>query len=107
MLTWGYDVYKEAGGIIYQVQYQLKRVSSKMDLGVLYDLKQTLINNIDQKIAKAYGMLGFIIRRSKQFKYPYLRDEITLLQFCSFDIGICVWSLRHILWYSYEKDRID
>lgn len=48
---------KKTGEIVYPYSIDskaLERVSSKMDLGVLYDPKQTPIN-IDQKIAKAYG----------------------------------------------------
>ena len=71
-----------------------------MDLGVLYDPKQTLINHIDPKISKAYGMLGFIIRWSKEFSNPHVTKS---LYYCF---------VRPILEYAYydvhlKKDRIN
>lgn len=57
-----------SGRIIYPYSINtktLKKVSSKNDLGVFLDPKLNLNVHMDQKIAKAYGMLGFITPCSK------------------------------------------
>lgn len=49
---------------------QLDRVSSIRDLGITLDEKFTLDQHIDAICTKAYQMLGFVLRVTKQFKKP-------------------------------------
>lgn len=68
----------------------LTRVTSKLDLGVFFDPKLNFIKDIDRRIAKAYGMLGFVIRCSKEFEDPYVIKSL----YCCF--------VRPILEYASE-----
>jgi hypothetical protein len=49
----------------------LDRVSSISDLGVIMDEKMTFSEHVDVMVAKAFALLGFIIRLSLEFRNPY------------------------------------
>lgn len=60
-----------------QVQFEytingsnLSRPDLILDLGVTFDQKLSFIPHINRVIAKAYAMLGFVIRCSREFKDP-------------------------------------
>ena len=60
------------GGIHFEYKigaHILERVNLIKDLGVWFDGKMSFIENIDRIIAKAFAMLGFVIRCSKD---PYV-----------------------------------
>lgn len=80
---------------------ELKRVSSRMDLGVYFNLKMDFIEHMDQKIAKSYGMLGFLIRCSKEFKDPYVMKTL----YCSFVRPILEYASE--VWSPYYKVHIN
>lgn len=69
---------------------KLERVTTKMDLGILFDPKMNFIRDNEKRIAKAYGMLGFVIRCSKEFMDPYITKSL----YCCF--------VRPILEYASE-----
>lgn len=50
-----------------------------IDLGVTFDKKLSFIPHINKVISKAYAMLGFIIKCSREFKDPYTIKAL----FCS------------------------
>lgn len=71
----------------------LSRLSNVRDLGVVFDEKLSFISHIEQVVACASRMLGFILRNSKHFSnvstikllyYSYVRSR---LEYCSI-----VWS---------------
>lgn len=71
----------------------LSRVTSKKDLGVIFDEKLSFSDHLDKVTRKAYQMLGFIFRSCKRFRNPesiitlykaYVRSH---LEYCS-----VVWS---------------
>lgn len=71
----------------------LERVTSKKDLGVIFDEKLNFDDHIDKITRKAYQMLGFIFHSCKRFKNPesvitlyktYVRSQ---LEYCA-----VVWS---------------
>lgn len=49
----------------------LGRLIKSNDLGVILDQKSTFNLHIDNAIGRAFGMLGFFIRCSKEFRDPY------------------------------------
>jgi ribonuclease P/MRP protein subunit RPP40 len=72
---------------------ELTRVTSKKDLGVIFDNKLNFNEHIDAITRKAYRMLGFIFRSCKRFRNPqslitlynaYVRSQV---EYCS-----VVWS---------------
>lgn len=82
-----------SGGILHQYKIgskDLTRVTTKLDLGVFFDQKLNFIQDIDRRIAKAYGMMGFVIRCSKEFDDPYVTKSL----YCCF--------VRPILEYASE-----
>lgn len=71
----------------------LNRVTTKKDLGVIFDEKLNFNEHIDKITRKAYQMLGFIFRSCKRFRNPesiiilynaYVRSH---LEYCS-----VIWS---------------
>lgn len=83
--------------------YTLERVTKMKDLGILLHPKLIFNPYIDLAIVRAYGMLGFIRRCSKEFKGPSK-------QLYSTSLRIWVWSMvprsnifkRNFLNLSYE-----
>jgi len=74
------------------------------DLGLPLDPKLTFIHHINLAIGKAYGMLGFIIRCSKEFEDPY-----TLKQLYSTYVRLILEYASEV-WCSYygiHKKRIE
>lgn len=87
-----------SGGIIYTYTIGSKvltRVNTKLDLGVLFDPKMDFIKDRDRRIARAYGMLGFVIRCSKEFNDPY----VTKALYCCFVRPILEYALE--VWSPY------
>ena len=82
----------------------LRRVSSVKDLGVLLDVKLSFVLHYDYICSKAFRMLGFIKRNSKDFKdfmtlkALYFFFVRSIVEFCSI-----VWSP----FYQVHVDRIE
>lgn len=92
------------GGIYYDYKIGLKtllRVHSMKDLGIWFDKKMSFIENIDRIIAKAYAMLGFVIRCSKEFKDPYVVKTL----YCCYVRSILEFS--SIVWCPYYAIHIS
>lgn len=70
----------------------LERVNEMLDLGILFDEKVTFTKHIDCSIAKAYSMLGFVMRICADFNNPlalkclYFAHVRTHLEY-----GLAVW----------------
>mgnify|MGYP005983777977 FL=1 len=72
---------------------KLKRTDIYKDLGVIYDMKLSFVNHIQDTVAKAFKTYGFIYRNCKEFTnirslsalyYSLVRSR---LEYCA-----CVWS---------------
>lgn len=81
--------------------YDLEEVKSFVDLGVLLDQKLRFNLHIESIVNKAYSMLGFIKRWSKEFNDPY----ITKTLFESLVRPILEYSC--IVWSPYYNTHID
>ena len=46
------------------------------DLGVLFDRRLSFKPQVDKMIASAYSVLGFVKRRAKQFRDPYVTKTL-------------------------------
>ena len=95
---------KVNGGIHFEYKigaHILERVNLIKDLGVWFDGKMSFIENIDRIIAKAFAMLGFVIRCSKEFKDPYVLKSL----YCCFVRSILEFSSG--VWCPYYKVHIS
>lgn len=82
----------------------LSKVDRVIDLGVVFDSKMTFKSHIDYILPKAYSILAFIKRNSKNFTDPYTRK----LLYVSFvrsrlDYASMVWNP----FYKTHCDRIE
>ena len=56
--------------------YQLVRVDTFLDLGILLDSKLNFISHVTATVNKARGVLGFVKRWSKEFNDPYVTKSL-------------------------------
>lgn len=82
----------------------LKRATEVTDLGVTFDEKLRFSAHIDRVVSKAYCLLGFIRRNSKDFRDAYTLKSLyvslvrSTLEYCSI-----IWSP----YYSIHSNRIE
>lgn len=75
----------------------IKREVRVKDLGVIFDMKLTFLDHVDYIVSKAYCMLGFIRRNSKDFRDVYTLKSLyvslvrSLLEYCSI-----IWNPYHL-----------
>lgn len=78
----------------------VKRVGMVRDLGVTFDSEFTFSTHIDQIVAKAYRVLGFVNRSSRTFSVNTLR-----VLYCSIVRSVLEYSA--IIWSPYYHVHID
>ena len=72
--------------------YELEKVSSFKDLGVLFDGKLRFNLHIDACVVRGMSLLGFIKRWSREFDDPYLAKRLfTTLVRPVLEYGVVVW----------------
>lgn len=82
----------------------LKRVSTIKDLGITLDNKLRFNEHISSVIAKAYAVLGVIIRNTRDFNDIYcLKTLYISLVRSLLEYGVVVWSPYHAV----QIDRIE
>ena len=79
----------------------LKRVEIIRDLGVLMDKKLTFNDHVSNIVAKAYLMLGFVMRICKEFKDIQALKSIYFAHVRSFLEYVSV------VWHPYHDTQID
>lgn len=57
----------------YVMNRRINQVNEILDLGVIFDSKLTFNSHIDYIIPKAYAVMAFINRHSKEFDDPYVK----------------------------------
>jgi hypothetical protein len=83
------------GGII------LDRVDSINDLGVIMDIRMSLIRYIDVTVGRALAMLRFVKRLTCEFKDPYTLEILYVSR--KLEYASCVWQPL----YGTHIDRIE
>lgn len=76
----------------------IARVSTVKDLGVLLDSKLNFSQQIAATTAKAYAVLGFVKRNTKQFEDVYcLKSLYCALVRSILEYGVLVWAPYHVV----------
>lgn len=90
--------------IYYINNQQLLNVDSILDLGVVFDNKLTFQLHIDFIMPKAYSMLAFVKRNSKEFTNPYTRKllYVTFVR-SKLEYGSIIWNPL----YDVHSSRIE
>lgn len=82
----------------------LDRVTEHMDLGVLMDTKLSFLRHIDTVIARAYSMLGFIMRICSNMDEPYaLKSVYVAFVRSRLEYASMVWQP----YYNIHSNRIE
>lgn len=70
----------------------LERVDEIRDLGILFDEKITFTKHIDSSVAKAFSMLGFVMRICAEFRNPVLLKCLYFAHVRThLEYGLTVW----------------
>lgn len=92
------------GGICFDYQIELislETVNEMNHLGIWFDpkmlAKMAFIENTDRLIAKAYGMLGLVIRRSREFNNSHAVKTLSCWRLCEINLGIFVRIMEKVL----------
>jgi Reverse transcriptase (RNA-dependent DNA polymerase) len=92
---------KHKKDFVYNISNQnLDKASKIRDLGIILDDKLTFKNHCDMITNKAKSLLGFIKRRSKEFKNIWVSKQLYLTYVRS------VLEFGSIIWMPYSEDYI-